>query len=152
MKQETANTIKVVAYDYRNIETPNGVTKLQELCTQYAEAHRIANDMTELEKALKPQILAEVARTRKYEHQIDIDTLITEKGKPVIVQVVKAVIQKIDNVKLKKLVPPTIWEMIKKPEEADPKKVFPLIKSDVIVARNVADAISDETIEKLYVR
>ncbi len=144
---EAIKTIETM-YDYT---APSGVSRLKGLATQYAIAHKVANEMADIKEALKAEIVAEVAKTLPYEGKTDVDTLINDNGKPVVVQVVRAVVQKVNSTMLKKILPATLWDKVKK-EDVDAKKLFPLIKADVIVARDVAEAITDETIDKIYVR
>ena len=144
--------IGVVEYDYRDIVVPDTSTKLEELATQYARADDVASKMAEIKKVLKPLIIAENLKQNGFIAKSDIKTLfVGGDGKPIIVQVINAVLRGVDAGLAKEILTAEQWALVEK-VEVNTKKFFDAIELGVIKPMLIAPAITTEPSTKIYVR
>jgi hypothetical protein len=143
MKEHTASTIKVTEVDYG---TANPIAELEKLAISISARRAIITKLETADDADKNAFFDLAEKFNGYEG-IKVANPITGET----VQTTYTVTQKIDGDMVKKLVTPDIWHRITK-EVVDSKLFHSAIQLGDIKAMDVAPAVKDSTVRKIYVR
>ena len=143
MKENTASTIKVTAVDYGTV---NPIAELEKLAISISARRAIITKLETADDADKNAFFDLAEKFNGYEG-IKVANPITGET----VQTTYTVTQKIDGDMVKKLVTPDMWHRITK-EVVDSKLFHSAIQLGDIKAMDVAPAVKDTTVRKIYVR
>ena len=141
MKTEIVKGAKVTTYDFSDQPT-----ELEQLESKYTEIEKAIAKLTEEKDAVKEKILGQFEAEFGHEgHSV----ICRPSGNTL--QRVISITKNINDDLVHKVVTPEVWEKITVAKVV-PDLFFSAIKMGDIVARDVADAVEDKEVQKLYVR